>query len=82
MGLKGVVLVNIEAGGENKALDEIAKTQGVTKVCLVYGAYDMVALIEAEDQRGLRDVVNQIRAVENVRSTLTMVVIEERGKEV
>jgi len=44
----------------------------------VYGVYDIVAKVEAEDMGKLKDVVTwNVRRLNNVRSTLTMIVMEE-----
>lgn len=45
----------------------------------VYGVYDIIIKISSEDSAKLRSIVtSQIRKVENVQSTLTMMVIEEQ----
>ena len=45
----------------------------------VYGVYDIVVKVSSDDSPKLRSIVtNQIRKIENVQSTLTMVVIEEQ----
>ena len=45
----------------------------------VYGVYDIIIKISSEDRAKLRSIVtSQIRKVENVQSTLTMMVIEEQ----
>ena len=45
----------------------------------VYGVYDIVVKVSSDDSPKLRGVVtNQIRKIENVQSTLTMMVIEEQ----
>ena len=47
----------------------------------VYGVYDIIIKISSEDSAKLRSIVtSQIRKVENVQSTLTMMVIEEQGQ--
>ena len=45
----------------------------------VYGVYDIVVKVSSDDSPKLRSIVtNQIRKIENVQSTLTMMVIEEQ----
>jgi DNA-binding Lrp family transcriptional regulator len=47
----------------------------------VYGIYDIVVKIEAENADHLRSVItNKIRKIDKVQSTLTMMVIEEQGR--
>ena len=45
----------------------------------VYGVYDIVLKISSDDGSKLRGIVtNQVRKIENVQSTLNMMVIEEQ----
>ena len=45
----------------------------------VYGVYDIIVKISSDESATVRKIVtNQIRKIENVQSTLTMVVIEEQ----
>ena len=45
----------------------------------VYGVYDIVLKISSDDAPRLRKIItNQIRKIDKVQSTLTMMVIEEQ----
>ncbi len=45
----------------------------------VYGVYDVVVKLSADDGAKLRSIVtNDIRKIQNVQSTLTMMVIEQQ----
>tara|TARA_B100000686_G_scaffold16374_1_gene15311 strand:+ start:3444 stop:3659 length:216 start_codon:yes stop_codon:yes gene_type:complete len=47
----------------------------------VYGVYDIILKLSADDSVKLRSIVtNDIRKIENVQSTLTMMVIEQQEK--
>ena len=47
----------------------------------VYGVYDVIIKLSADDTRKLRSIVtNDIRKIGNVQSTLTMMVIEQQEK--
>ena len=51
-------------------IDEVKEVYGV------YGVYDLVVRIEADTLQELKDAIsNKIRILENVRSTLTMIVV-------
>ncbi|MGI0010250.1 MAG: Lrp/AsnC ligand binding domain-containing protein [Nitrosopumilaceae archaeon] len=43
----------------------------------VYGVYDMIVKIQAENMEGLRNVLAKIRRVDKIQSTVTMLVTEE-----
>lgn len=71
------VLVNAEIGSEDEVLEDLKKTEGVVGAWIVYGVYDIVAKIEADSMDRLKEVItSNIRGLENVRSTLTMIVVE------
>ncbi|MCK5403501.1 Lrp/AsnC ligand binding domain-containing protein, partial [Candidatus Bathyarchaeota archaeon] len=56
----------------------IKKIKNVTEAHSVYGVYDLVAKIEAESMDELKNIVTwNIRRLNNVRSTLTMIVMED-----
>jgi DNA-binding Lrp family transcriptional regulator len=47
-------------------------------VHLVYGVFDIIAKVQVDTLDNLKDTVNsKIRRLNNVRSTLTMIVVEE-----
>jgi DNA-binding Lrp family transcriptional regulator len=72
---KAYVLVNTQIGEEQAVRDKLAEIEGVTKAELVYGVYDIVVTIEHESMSALKQVVNdKVRRVNDVRSTLTMIV--------
>jgi DNA-binding Lrp family transcriptional regulator len=71
------VLLNAELGKENELLKEVKTIAHVKYVYVLYGAYDLVVKIEAPDNEILKKTIsNNIRQLKNVRSTLTMTVIE------
>tara|TARA_B110000014_G_scaffold118077_1_gene81060 strand:+ start:210 stop:452 length:243 start_codon:yes stop_codon:yes gene_type:complete len=47
----------------------------------VYGVYDIIVKLSSDDSTKLRSIVtNDIRKIENVQSTLTMMVIQQQEK--
>ncbi|MBS7639059.1 MAG: Lrp/AsnC ligand binding domain-containing protein [Candidatus Bathyarchaeia archaeon] len=76
------VLINAEIGSEGEVLNELRKVEGVEEAYSVYGVYDIVAKVRAESMEKLKDIVTwRIRRLNKVRSTLTMIVIEEMKRE-
>ena len=78
------VLINSDLG---KDIDIIAKIKEILQaekdisfeIQGVYGVYDIIVKISSNESATVRKIVtNQIRKIENVQSTLTMVVIEEQ----
>ena len=72
------VLINTEIGSETDVLKVLKKVEGVKEAYAVYGVYDIIAKITAETMDKLKELVTwQVRRLDKVRSTLTMIVIEE-----
>jgi DNA-binding Lrp family transcriptional regulator len=71
------VLINAELGAETDILNQLKDIESVKYVYVLYGAYDLVVKIESPDNETLKKTIsNKIRQLKNVRSTLTMTVIE------
>jgi len=71
------VLINTEMGSEGSVSSALREFGEVKEVYGVYGVYDLVVRVEAESMQLLKDVISsKIRRLENIRSTLTMIVIE------
>ena len=71
------VLINTEMGSEAKVTNDLNKVEEVKKVYGVYGVYDLVVRVEAETMEKLKAAISDsIRTLENVRSTLTMIVVD------
>ena len=71
------VLINADLGTERDLLDELGKIKEVKEAHFVYGIYDIMVKVEAESLDKVKDIVTwKIRSLANVRSTLTMIVIE------
>ena len=78
------VLINSDLGIDVEIIGKIKEIMQSEKdisyeIQGVYGVYDIVVKVSSDDSPKLRSIVtNQIRKIENVQSTLTMMVIEEQ----
>jgi DNA-binding Lrp family transcriptional regulator len=71
------VLINTEIGYENEILKELKKIKTVKEAHVIYGVYDIIARVEAESMDKLKEAISwNIRRLDKVKSTLTMIVIE------
>lgn len=70
--IHGVVLLKAPAGVQEKVLSESRKIKGVMDAFSVFGSYDVVVLIEAENFDALRRVAKQVNAIKGVKSTETL----------
>jgi len=72
-----IVLINAEVGSEDELLRELRKLNNVSESYAVYGAYDIVAKVETETMKELKEVItSKVRKLKNLRSALTMMVTE------
>ncbi len=70
------VLINVEIGAEDEVLRNLDPISEVKEAHLVYGVYDIIAIIETETMQELKDTVSwKIRRLDKVRTTLTMIVV-------
>ena len=71
------VLINADLGAEDELIKELKRVEHVKEVFVVYGVYDMVAKVEADTMESLKETITwNIRRIGKVRSTLTMIVVE------
>ncbi len=73
------VLLTVEPGREEEVLSKLKEIPEVQEAHRVYGVYDTVVKVYADSPEKLKDIITwKIRKVENVKSTLTMLVVEEK----
>ena len=71
------VLINTEIGAESEVLEQLRKIDAVEESYVVYGVYDVVAKVSADTMEKLKEIVTwNVRRLDKVRSTLTMILIE------
>ena len=75
------VLINCDLGSEESIIGESKKSPQTVEVNGVYGVYDIVAKVRADTMEKLRENITwQVRKIDKVRSTLTMIFIEGQGE--
>ncbi len=77
---KAYVLINCDLGSEDKVISDLRKLERIKDAVGTFGAYDIVAKIEAENSEQLRETVTwKIRKMDKVRSTLTLMEVVGQG---
>ena len=76
------VLINSELGTDVDVISQIKKIfedEGISSYEIqgVYGVFDIVIKISADDEKLRNLITNKIRKIKQVQSTLTMMVIEK-----
>ena len=75
---KAFVLINVESGSEEEVLEQIKQIEGVEEAYYSYGVYDIITKVKAESMEKLREIVTQkVRTLSRVRSTLTLIMMED-----
>ncbi|RLI77104.1 Lrp/AsnC family transcriptional regulator [Archaeoglobales archaeon] len=69
----GVTMVNVMPGSEKTTYVEIKKMKNVRDIYHVFGEFDFVVIIEASSLSELNKTVDDIRAIEGVTKTQTVV---------
>jgi DNA-binding Lrp family transcriptional regulator len=73
------VLITAEIGAESEVLKQLRNVKGVEQAYSVYGVYDVIATVKANTMDKLKELITwDIRQLERVRSTLTMIVVEDQ----
>jgi DNA-binding Lrp family transcriptional regulator len=75
---RAYVLINVESGSEDDVLKELKGLEGVEEAYFSYGVYDLITKIKADTMDKLKEMVTRrIRTLSKVRSTLTLIMMEE-----
>jgi len=75
---RAFVLFNVETGSEDSVLKQLKSISNVEEAYVSYGVYDLIIRIKAQTMEELKDTVShKIRVINQVRSTLTLIMIEE-----
>lgn len=71
------VLINVEISQMESVLEKLKKINAVKEAYMLYGVYDLIAKVEADAMEKLKEIITwQVRRLEKVQSTQTMMVIE------
>ncbi len=74
------VLINCDLGSEERVISELKSINRIKEIRGVFGAYDILAKVDAPSDDLIRDIVtSKIRRIDRIRSTLTLMGIEGQG---
>lgn len=72
------VLINVESGSEEEVVSQLKTIGGVEEAYYSYGVYDIISKVKADSMEKLKDLVTRkVRTLNRVRSTLTLIMMEE-----
>lgn len=71
------ILLNTEIGAEPQVLKALKKIEGVEEAHSLWGVYDIIAHVNAENMEKLKYIITKrIGKVEKINSKLTMIINE------
>ena len=75
------ILLNCDLGAEDEVIGGLKQIDQVKEVHGTFGAYDIIAKVQAESADKLREAITwKIRKMDKIRSTLTLTVVEGQGE--
>ena len=69
------VMVNTVPNQIESVLEEIREIKGVEEAYMLYGVYDILAVVKAETPEELKGIILRIRTVNHVLNTLTLMAV-------
>ncbi len=73
------VLINCDLGYEEQVIEELKHISDVKEIHATFGACDILAKVESDQITTLRETITwKIRKINRVRSTLTLMAIEDQ----
>jgi DNA-binding Lrp family transcriptional regulator len=76
---RALVFINATSDGA-EVVESLRKVEGVSEAHSSRGMYDAVALIQAESFGAVKEIVSKrIRGLDNIKSTLTLTLIESQS---
>mgnify|MGYP000108843013 FL=1 len=72
---KGFILLNCDLGAEEYIVDELKQMQDISNAYLTFGAYDVIAEIQTDNQDEFEKMIATIRKLSRVVSTMTLNII-------
>ncbi len=75
---RAYVLFNVGSGSEDQVLKDAKSMDAVQEAYVSYGVYDLVLKIKTDSMEQLKEIISyHLRRINNVRSTLTLILAEE-----
>lgn len=68
-----VCMINVELGMEVKVRRELSMFEGVRELIQLFGEYDFIVIIEADELRQVNYIVDKIRKISGITSTKTII---------
>ena len=78
MKVKAYIMMKLKSGSEDEVCKELLSFQEVESAATIYGEYDAVAKVRAEDMKNLDGfILDKLRGVPGIILTATMIIAKE-----
>jgi DNA-binding Lrp family transcriptional regulator len=78
MSIKAYIMLNVKSGTEEEVCKNLLEHKEVEEVAIIYGEYDAVAKVKAQDMNHLDSfIVEKLRNIPNIFLTATMLIAKE-----
>jgi len=71
------ILINMQPGKTDKAIEEMRKIENIQKISIVTGEYDIVVRVNTKTLDKLLKVTDKIQLIKGVSKTTTQVIEKE-----
>ena len=71
--VKAYIVANVKRGAEHQVAQKIRDMKEVTEILVTYGLWDLIARIEAETLGHLDRIITEIRQIEEIEQTSTLI---------
>ena len=72
------MMINTVPEKVEAVLEELREIEAVKEAYMVYGVYDIIAEVKAGNVEELNDMILNIRRLNHIESTLTLLVVREK----
>ena len=71
------MLLTVDLESKKEVLDLLTEILEVKEAYQLYGVYDLIIQVEAETRQELKDLINRIKVIGKIRSTMSMICIKD-----
>jgi DNA-binding Lrp family transcriptional regulator len=72
-----VCMINVELGKEVQVRKALSMFEGVKELLHLFGEYDFLVIIKADELRNVNYIVDKIREIDGVKATKTIIGADE-----
>ena len=76
--MRAFVLITTEIGAMEQVLQDLKMIDGVIETYLLYGVYDIIAIVKADNMRQIKEVISwNIRRINHILTSQTLIAMDE-----